>query len=65
MNIIKKYFKKTDSWLYLTWVRHDGFGLIPRLQVNTVHGSIYYYFDFTWWKLNCYWVKGIKKRNRL
>ena len=62
MNLIKKHFKKTDSWMYFTWVRHDGFGLVPRLHVNVDDGSVYHYFDFTWWKLHSYWVKMSKKR---
>lgn len=65
MNLIKKHFKKTDSWMYVTWVRHDGFGLIPRLRVNADDGSIYEYFDFTWWRLHCYWVKGSKKKEHM
>lgn len=55
MILFKKHFKSSDSWMHIDWVKHGGFGLIPRLQVNK-NDSVYIYFIFTWWKLNWYWV---------
>ena len=63
MTLLKKHFKSSDSWMHIDWVKHDGFGLIPRLQVNK-NDSVYIYFSFTWWKLNWYWV-GKRKENKL
>ena len=55
MTLFKKHFKSSDSWMHINWVKHGGFGLIPRLQVNK-NDAVYIYFIFTWWKLNWYWV---------
>ena len=62
MKIFKKHFKKSDSYMHCDWVKHDGYGLLPRLVVNK-NESVYIYFLFTWWKLNWYWVKERKELN--
>ena len=61
MSLYHHHFKKSDSWMWINWVRHDGFGKLPHLSVRKVKHDLYFYFDFTWWKLNCYWVKGLNK----
>ena len=61
MKLLKHHFKKSDSWMWMYWVRHDGFGLRPRLKVNwTDRGGLFFYFLFTWWKLEWYRVKPKK-----
>ena len=61
MRLFKHYFKKSESWMHIYWVRHDGFGLLQRLKVNyTDRGGLFFYFLFTWWKLEWYRVKTKK-----
>lgn len=65
MKLLKHHFKKSDSWMWMYWVRHNGFGLRPRLKVNwTDRGGMYFYFLFTWWKFEWYCAKSKRiKRN--
>ena len=61
MELLKHHFKKSDSWMHIYWVRHNGFGLLPRLEVNqTSANGLHLYFLFTWWKLEWYRVKTKK-----
>lgn len=62
MQIFKAHFKKSDSWMYCCWVKHNGFGLKPRLRINKTFQGIPFYFLFTWWKLEWYWAKSRKQR---
>lgn len=55
MKIIKKHFKKSDSWLYCYFVAHDGFGLKPRIKISFIDRSgLYFYFLFTFWRFEIY-----------
>ena len=56
-----KHFKKSDSFMHIYWVRHGGHGFKPRLSINDSDQDIHFYFLFTWWKLEWYWCKGLKK----
>ena len=59
MTLFRHHFKKTDSWMWMYWAKHNGYGLTPRLHVNYVdEAKLYFYFNFSWWKLCWYWVKG-------
>ena len=61
MEIIRKYFKKSDSWLHCYFVAHDGFGLKPRLKISFIDRSgLYFYFLFTFWRFEIYRCK-VKK----
>lgn len=64
MKLFKHYFKKRDSYMWMYWVNHNGFGLKPRLRINFVDKSgLYFYFLFTWWKLEWYWVRRNNNEN--
>ena len=59
MIIFKHYYQRSDSWMWMYWERHDGFGLCPLLKVNYAdHRGVYFYFLFTWWKLQWCWEKS-------
>lgn len=46
MKIIKKYYKKSNSWLHCDFVAHDGFGLKPRLKIRFIDRSGLYFTSF-------------------
>lgn len=52
------HFKKTDSYLWLTMVAHDGFGMRPRLAIRKRDHDQYFYFQFSWWRFHFYWVRS-------
>ena len=55
MKIIRKHFKKSDSWLHCYFVAHDGFGLKPKLKISFIDRSgLYFYFLFTFWRFEIY-----------
>ena len=61
MKIIKKYCKKSNSWLHFDFVAHDGFGLKPRLKIRFIDRSgLYFYFLFTFWRFEIYRVEPKK-----
>lgn len=63
MILFKKHFKKSDSWMYLYWIRHSC-ARRPILKVNHRDGSgIYFYFLFVWLKLEWYWCR-VKRYNK-
>ena len=61
MKVFYKHFKtkKSDYFLYVNWVNHNGFGK-PILKINykaTSHAE--HLFDFSFYKLHCYLVRSI------
>lgn len=52
MKLFYKHIKKGHLWVY--WVAHNGFGLLPRLTINKVKHDILFRFCFTWYKLEAY-----------
>lgn len=56
MHLFKKHFEFNDSWMWCDWVAHNGFGR-PRLSVNCIKQGLCFYFYFTCYKLQWYWVK--------
>lgn len=56
-----KHFKKSDSYMHIYWVRHNGFGFKPKLSINKADNGIYFIFVFTWWRFHWYWCRGLKK----
>ena len=62
MKLYRHHFKKSDSWMWMYWVRHDGFGFCPYLIVNKIDKGIYFYFLFTWWRFEWYWASSAKNK---
>ena len=52
------YFKRTDSYMWIDWVAHNGFGLLPTLKINTTFQGVNFYFLFMWWKFQWYWARS-------
>ena len=59
MHLFKKHFKFNDSWMWCNWVAHDGFGK-PKLGINCIKQGLQFYFIFTCYKFQWYWVKPHK-----